>query len=177
MEQNNILSDSTGKTIWQQLAEQHATGLLPANFHITIEQNDRHILLDIQEHPPRTAFSSYVYSRNNYRFAICPQGFIDEIGKFFGMQDVVLGYTEFDEKYIIKTNDEARTAVIFADPAIRETLVAIPDLELGLVEYALENAEGKAPFLELNVKGPVTELAVLELLYNAFVKILLQLES
>lgn len=164
-------SDET--ELWSKVNEHYQRASNPREYHIELEQNDRRILLDITEDPEATIFSSYLYNRNDFRFAIHPQGFIDELGKFFGMEDAVLGHKEFDDKYIVKTNYEGRTEALFADANIRKIFESIPGLSMGIVQYLLEDGEGKVPFLELKISGCITDLVLLKKIYNAFYSILI----
>lgn len=58
--------------------------------------------------------------------------FIDAAGKFFGMQDKVIGYPEFDEKVIVKSNNEKQVKELFKDEQVRSTLASIDDFRFSL---------------------------------------------
>jgi len=86
------------------------------------------------------------------------------------MQDAVLGYVEFDEKFIVKTNSELKTATLFADDQLRRILLAYEDLSFGIVDYALEENDDKVPFLELKIQAGITDPALLREIYTVFMR-------
>ena len=110
MQEEKKISGATEEQIWEQINTNFKQNLQSSEYHVVLDQNGRRVLLDIINNPDGTSssttFSAYLYNRNEFRFAIHNQSFIDEIGKFFGMQDFVTGYKEFDEHFIVKTNDE-----------------------------------------------------------------------
>src|SRR5688500_10402806 len=57
--------------------------------------------------------------------AIHPKRIIAEVPTFFGMQDYVVGYPEFDKAVIIKTNDEAQVKKLFSIKATREVFESL----------------------------------------------------
>jgi len=184
MEDEKTISAPNEELIWEQLATDFKLDPEPVEYNAVLEQSDRRILLDIfNNHEVSfraesfTILTSYLYSRTNFRFALHKESFIDEIGKFCGMQDYILGYKEFDDRFVIKTNDEEKTAVLFADPAIRKMLLSLPELTFGTVEYTLENADGKAPFLELKIEKAINDLTVLRKTYRTFYRVLESMES
>lgn len=182
-EERIIIAPNEDK-LWQELISDFNANPDPLDYHVVLEQKERRVILDICnnhavgfEAVEYTTLSAYLYSRNNFRFAIHNQNFKDELGKFFGMQDVILGFSEFDGEFIIKTNDENKTALIFADSKVRNILQSIPDSTFGIVEYTLEDGNGKAPFLELRIEKAITDLTQLKAIYNAFFKVLVMIEQ
>lgn len=184
MEQEHIISGETEDQIWSQLNSDFITNKDLLDYHVVLDQSGRRVVLDIgidlgggfESGSAFTTFSSYLYSRDAFRFSIHKQGVIDEIGKFFGMQDAVLGYAEFDEKFIVKTNSELKTATLFADNQLRRILLAYEDLSFGIVDYALEENNEKAPFLELKIQAGITDPALLREIYTVFMRVLHNLD-
>lgn len=178
MEQEHIISGGTEDQVWAQVNADYITNKDLLDYHVVLDQEGRRVVLDIgidlgggfESGSAYTTFSSYLYSRDAFRFSIHKQGFIDEIGKFFGMQDAVLGYMEFDEKFVVKTNSELKTATLFADDQLRRILLAYEDLSFGIVDYALEENEEKAPFLELKIQAGITDPALLREIYTVFIR-------
>ncbi len=124
-----------------------------------------------------TTFSSPLNYSGDFRFAIHHQGFIDEIGKFFGMQDEVLGYPEFDRKVMVKTNNPELAVRLFADPETRETIQSLYNFSFGIVGHHTKDKKHKDFFLELIVEEAVTEASELKKLFKAFTAVLAQLEA
>jgi hypothetical protein len=183
-EEEKVISASNETLLWEKLTADFIADPDPVEYHAVLEQDERRVLLDIFnnhavgfEAVAYTSFNSYLYSRSNFRFSIHHQGFTDEIAKLFGMQDIVLGFKDFDEKFIIKTNDESKITTMLAGPELRNTLMSIPSLTFEIVEYTLENADGKAPFLELKAGKSITDPIQLRKIYHAFLECLKTIES
>ena len=58
----------------------------------------------------------------NFYFKIYMKGIFSELGKLLGMNDINVGYSEFDEEFIIKGNNEERVIQLFSNERIRELL-------------------------------------------------------
>ncbi len=62
-------------------------------------------------------------SPDNFKLKIIPQDFIENIGKIFGSQDIIIGDKLLDKKFIIKGNDEYKAQVILSDNLIKKILI------------------------------------------------------
>jgi len=71
---------------------------------------------------------------DKFKFAIYRKGILSSIAKFFGAQDVEVGYPEFDEAFIIKGNDESKLCSLFANPKIRQILESQESIHLEVME-------------------------------------------
>jgi hypothetical protein len=106
-----------------------------------------------------------------FRFKVFRQGFFAKIGKAFGMQDVVIGVPEFDERWVVQGTDDTRLATIFATPSIRASLEAAGD-----VSFEVKDDEGwfgrKFPQgvdeLVLTTHGLVNDMARLQAFFALF---------
>lgn len=184
MPDEKIYTGLTEDEIWANVETDFRLNPDPLGYHAVLAHAARRVILDIDIDPGGgfesgfefTTFSSYLYSRNNFRFAIHRQDFTDTIGKFFGMQDVVLGYGTFDDKFVVKTNDEQKAMALFANPQERSLLESLPRLTFGIVQYLLEAGEGKAPFLELKIERGITDPALLKQIYRVFSSVLGRLD-
>ncbi|MEL6674373.1 MAG: DUF3137 domain-containing protein [Bacteroidota bacterium] len=67
---------------------------------------------------------------DDFRFKIFRSQFYHRIGKKFGMQDVIVGYPEFDDAFIIQGNDERKLKAFFSHPEIREIISYQPSINL-----------------------------------------------
>ena len=106
-----------------------------------------------------TAFKIDCSARGN-TLALYPEGFFSKVGKFFGMQDIQMGDPFFDEKYIIKSNNETfvynklqgdlRQQLTYYHPKIKGTF-KIDDMNTLKYEevVALNNPVDRARFEEL----------------------------
>ncbi len=67
-------------------------------------------------------------NRDGLYFKICREGFFASIGKFFGMQDILIGDPYFDDNFIIKGNDENRIRLLLNVPGLKQLIQAQPDI-------------------------------------------------
>jgi hypothetical protein len=68
------------------------------------------------------------------RFSITKQGVIDSIGKLFGVQDIQVGDKKFDEKFMIKGNDEYKIQTIFSNQAIKDLILSQEDIQIQILD-------------------------------------------
>ncbi|MDX1811810.1 MAG: hypothetical protein R3240_07685 [Gammaproteobacteria bacterium] len=178
------ISGSTTNDIWQQVTAD-LSGQDIFEYNVSLVQNGREVELVIDIDPgggfesgyQYTSFKAPVASEHDFRFALHHQGLIDTAGKFFGMEDVVIGYPEFDEALIIKTDDRERTHRIFSDVQVRETFQSLRLFTLHLTHHHIAGQKGKKAFLELTIEEGVVDPAVLRNLYDAFYKVLSEVEA
>ncbi|GGH74064.1 hypothetical protein HNQ91_003787 [Filimonas zeae] len=152
---------------------------LLTDYHVTIHQEDKSIQLDMDIDLGGGFESGYeittltaVLHDTPFRFAIHPQDFLYEIGKLFGIQDVTIGYPDFDKKVIVKTNDEEEVKRLFEDESIRVLYQNLDDYLLSVTEN-----ENYQVILEFTIQRGITDPAELQQLYTSFYKVLVQVDS
>jgi hypothetical protein len=178
------ISGSTTDDIWQQVSAD-LSGQEIYDYHVFLVQDGRKVelVIDIdlgggfEGGYEFTSFQAPVASEYDFRFALHHQGLIDTAGKFFGMEDVVIGYPEFDEALIIKTNDRERTRRIFSDVNVREIFQSLRLFTLHLKHHHVAGPKEKESFLELTIEEGVIDPKVLRNLYDAFYKVLRGVEA
>lgn len=133
----DLFGPSKGE-IWAQLAEQvrgrFVDGGFLGNSKVVVQAGQWTVTLDT--HTVSTGKSSVTYTRmrapyvnaDNFRFTIYREGFFSPIGRALGMQDISIGDPGFDERFVIKGNDEARVRQFFDDAPLKALLYAQPDL-------------------------------------------------
>jgi hypothetical protein len=104
-------------------------------------------------------------SKDNFRFEIYEKSLLSSIAKFFGMQDVEIGDSEFDRRFIIKSTNELKAKSLLQNPTVRysidriekEFTIQIGD-QNGIWEEKLPANE-----LELSVyfEGEITDAEIL----------------
>lgn len=57
---------------------------------------------------------------DSFYFKIYRKGLFSDLGKLLGMQDISVGYSEFDEDFIIKGNDEEKLTRLFSNEKIED---------------------------------------------------------
>ncbi|EHQ30313.1 hypothetical protein [Mucilaginibacter paludis] len=178
MEIDKAYIGTTEDEIWQQIATDINDDTL--EYRAMIEQDDKHVMLDIDidlgggfEGGYATTSYSAPVANHNFKFAVHEEHFTDEIGKFFGMQDVEIGYPELDHHLVIKTNDEEKVKTLFVDPKVREVFTSLTDFDFGIHLHDIEDSDEKQAFLELNIEDGITDIPTLKELYHVFYTVLL----
>ena len=127
--------------------------------------------------------SSYTYTRirapfvnkDGFRFTIYRKSIFSGLGKMLGMQDVEVGYPEFDDAFIIKGNDEAKLRALFANERIRQLIEMQPHIYLTVKDdegwFRTQFPEG-VDELYFRVIGVIKDLDRLKSLYYLFAEML-----
>jgi hypothetical protein len=89
------------------------------------------------------------------------------------MEDIVIGYEEFDDKHIIKTNSAMICKELFAHASTRKAIQSLENFTF--YTEVLEEEEATGLFLIIN-EG-ITELKELKKLYKAFQDVLVRLKG
>jgi hypothetical protein len=114
-------------------------------------------------------------NKDGFRFTIYRKGLFSGLGKLLGMQDVEVGYPEFDEAFIIQGNDEAKLRALFGNPRIRQLIDLQPDVYLTVKDdegwFGTYFPEG-VDELYFSVAGSITDVDQLKSLYYLFAEIL-----
>ena len=102
--------------IWRQFCAQTGANLVEGGFWQGSKVEARHEewTATLDTYTVSTGNSAATFTRmrapyvnpDGFTFAICREGVFSTIGKWMGMQDVSVGYPEFDEAFIIKGNDD-----------------------------------------------------------------------
>lgn len=133
-----------------------------------------------------TGQSSVTYTRmrapyfnpDGFRFALSPEGFFASIGKFFGMQDIEIGYPEFDESYIIKGNDQEKLRWLFSNARVRELIRRQPRIRLEIKDdegwFGADFPDG-VDQLCFHATGIIKDVEQLKALFDLFGEVLNQL--
>ncbi len=178
MEIEKIINSENPDEIWKQIDEDLKTNEF--SYSIIINYQNSKIFFNIEVDPgggfeggfQTTTFRSQVEHAGDFKFAIHHQGFLDEIGKFFGMQDIETGYPEFDEKVVVKSNDEEKVKSFFSEAQVRAAFKDLSDFTFHITKHHIDETENQADFLELNIEEAVVDITILRSLFNAFCSVL-----
>jgi len=139
------------------------------------------IILDTYSESSGKSSTTYTRMRAPYRnkdgfnFKIYNSGFFSDIGKKFGMQDIEIGYPDFDEKFIIKGNDEDKLKELFESEKIREFIQLQDKIHLEIKEdegfCGSEIPEG-VNLLYFKTIGVIKDTERLKRLYMLFAMVL-----
>ncbi len=180
--------------IWDQIKKDLDTMEFPFSYSANVQDNDRTLFLNIEVDPGGgfesgfqttslttpiplqfTTLSARLQSNNKeLRFVLHNEDFIDKLGKFFGIEDVITGFEEFDNKLIVKTNDAERIKAVFADEATRRVFETLGEFNLHIVYYEQPD---KHAALELNIDREITNTEELHKVYDAFLNVINALEK
>jgi hypothetical protein len=166
--------------LWKLVKSDIASGsdFLQYDASLELPQSKTFLIVDIdlgggfQGGISTTSFKAHLSTAPPFKFAIHDETFMDEIGKFFGMQDVVIGYPEFDDLLIIKTDNEEMTRLVFSDKEARKTIQTLNNFSL-----YVEHTEGSPSSLHLIINEGITASERLEELHAAFLSVLAGLEE
>lgn len=184
MEQENIIAGRNEEEVWQQINAQFLANPDPLEYMGVIVQGNRKIVLAIdidlgggfESGYESTTITAELLTAPTFRFAIHEQHFTDEIGKFFGMEDVEIGFNEFDKKLIVKTTDKLRIREIFSDESVRKCFESLKDFTFGITSKN-DVSSGNTTFLELMIESGITNPKQLRELYRAFFSVLVSLDK
>ncbi|MDR7857824.1 hypothetical protein [Tissierella sp.] len=114
-------------------------------------------------------------NKDGFNFKIYKSGWFSDIGKSFGMQDVEIGYPEFDDKFIIKGNDEVKLKELFSSEKIRELINSQENIYLEVKDdegwFGTDFPDG-ADELYFQTVGVIKDVERLKSLYMLFALIL-----
>lgn len=114
-------------------------------------------------------------NKGNFQFQIYPETIFSNWAKILGMQDVVVGYENFDEKYVIKGDDENKLKALFANPRIRKMIEKEPEVHLEVRPdegWFGQHFPKGVDELYFETTGIVNDLDRLKNLYHLFAEIL-----
>ena len=131
--------------IWRKLSAQIGGSYSPATWRrcdrIEIAHGPWTITLDTYSvhannaHIPYTRFRAPFLNTDAFRCKIYRSTFFSAIGKWFGMQDVVIGREPFDEHFIVKSNDEVKVRAFCDNEELRRLLAAQRSITLSVEDH------------------------------------------
>ena len=173
------------REIWQQLSDElgatYTKGRAFKADKVQVSHGEWMVTLDT--YAVSTGKVTMIFTRmrapyvnpEKFRFRIYRKGVFSVLGKFFGMQDIEIGYPEFDEEFIIQGTDESRVTQLFGNEKIRRLVAGQQD-----IQFSVKDNEGvfgpKFPddVDELNfvVLGVMKDVDALKQLYELFAETL-----
>lgn len=167
--------------IWAKLSEELGADFTKSGFWVggKVEVTVGEWILTLDTYTVSTGKSSVTYTRmrapyvnaDGFRFKVYREGLFSKVGKFFGMQDVLAGFPEFDREFVIQGNDEHKLRLLFAHPRIRELIRAQPQ-----IAFEVRDDEGwfgprfpqDVDELVFTVAGVIKDVQRLKLLFSLF---------
>jgi hypothetical protein len=180
---------SSKDEVWRQLSEEIGAEVVQGGFCRGGSKVQAHVgpwTVTLDTYTVSTGHSHVTFTRmrapyvnpEGFRFTIYRKVFFSDLGKLLGMQDIEVGYPEFDEAFIIKGEDEIRVGDLFANAKIRQLILAQPKIRL-----TVKDSEGwfgpKFPEnvdeLHFEVVGVIKDVERLKALFELFAAVLDQL--
>ena len=114
-------------------------------------------------------------NKDGFNFKIYKSGLFSDMGKALGMQDVEIGYPEFDENFIIKGNNEDKLIELFSSDKIRQLISTQKNFHMEVKDdegwFGSEFPEG-VDELYFQTYGVIKDIGRLKDLYMLFALVL-----
>lgn len=178
------------KEIWQQLAEEIQADYVSHGFWSgdRVEAHVDNWIVVLDTYTVSTGKSSITYTRmrvpfvniDNFYFKIYRTGIFSGIGKMLGMEDIDIGYDEFDEDFVIKSNSEEKVKQLFLNKSIRDLIQEQPQINLEVKDdegFFVAHCPEGVDELYFQVTGVIKDIDRLKELYELFSEVLKQLCS
>ncbi|RKR08707.1 hypothetical protein C8C83_0290 [Flavobacterium sp. 90] len=112
---------------------------------------------------------------DNFKFEIYREGFVRKVEKFFGAQDIEIGYPDFDKAFTIKSNNELKIKTLLRNKEIRNLISSQTDVNIQISNYQgiWEKELPKNEFeLSYFIDGVIKDIEILKSLIELFKLIL-----
>ncbi len=168
--------------VWQQFAKESRGTYSPiSDARVEFPYKDFKITFDAYTHYTVVGGSSYEHeytrglvefiSPDGFKLLITQQGFIDNVGKLFGAQDIQIGDTQFDKKFMVKSNDETKALLTLSNNSILKALQQLKTIRLDITNdegiWSEKPKEGNF-MLYYVLDGKITHIDQLNKLYSLF---------
>lgn len=171
--------------IWRQLCQEIGAQYVEGGFwkggNVQVQHGQWTITLDTYTESSGDTSTTYTrirapfVNKDGFRFTIYRKSIFSGLGKMLGMQDVEVGYPEFDEAFIIKGNDETKLRALFANERIRKLIEMQPHIYLTVKDdegcFRTQFPEG-VDELYCRAIGVIKDLDRLKSLYYLFAETL-----
>lgn len=122
--------------------------------------------------PSRTTIETAYSGGGNFKFGLHPQKGLSALTKLLGMQDIIVGYKDFDPRFVVKGNDAGKVRDIFADGELRTLVLQEPSIEISAQPNSTDSnpspriLSGNQSTLCLKLTGIVDDFERLRSLYS-----------
>ncbi|MBD2753271.1 DUF3137 domain-containing protein [Spirosoma validum] len=174
--------------VWQQLADEIHADFIDGGFWkgSRVQANVKEWTITLDTYTVSTGKTQIPYTRmrapyvnqDGFRFNIYRRGFFSNLQKRLGMQDVEVGYPDFDDQFIIQGNDEYKLQLLFKNINIRQLMEAQPDISLQVKDdegWLTNRFPEDVDLLSFQVVGVIKDVERLKQLYGLFAEVLNQL--
>lgn len=175
--------------IWRQLSEEIGARYVDRGFWKGDKVQATHgpWTITLDKHVVHNRDITIVYTRmrapyvnpDGFRFTVYRKSLFSEIAKWFGMQDLQVGYEPFDQDFILKSNQASKLQALFSNSRIRDLITMQPEIMFsvnrdngGLFSPDLPEGVDELCFLTEDI---IQDVDRLKLLYELFGETLDQL--
>jgi len=164
--------------IWRQLSKEIGARYVEGGFwHGDVVQaqiGEWTVTLDAHEVPSggakrfTTRLRAPFANQDGFSFLVFRSGVFAELGKLIGMQDVEVGFPEFDRKFVIKGNNKELLRRLFSNEKIRELLSEQPNVRFEIVKIEGESKGEARDEVRFQAVGAIQDLDRLKQLFELF---------
>lgn len=99
---------------------------------ILLRYKNWNILIEITKRGKKTLtrIKALYVNRDSFQFRIYRRNLIADLGKKTGLQDIEIGFHQFDKDFIIQGNDTQKLKELFNDDLIRDLISFQPSIDL-----------------------------------------------
>lgn len=176
------------KEIWQQLANEIHADYVNKGFWEgdRVEAHVDNWIVVLDTYTVSTGKSSITYTRmrapfinrDGFYFKIYRSGLFTELGKLLGMEDINIGYEEFDEDFVIKSNYADKVTRLLSSQKLRSLIEAHPAFNLEIKDdegFFFKHFPEGVDELYFTVTGVIKDVDRLKELYEIFAEVLREL--
>ena len=176
------------KEVWEQLSKEIQGDYIEGGFWTggKVQAHVDNWIVLFDTYTVSSGKSSITYTRvrapfknlESFYFKIYRKGLFSDLGKLLGMQDISVGYSEFDDEFIIKGNNEARITQLFSNERIRKLLELQKSINLEIKDdegFFSKHFPSNVDELYFVVVGVIKDIERLKELYELFAEVLKEL--
>jgi hypothetical protein len=171
--------------IWRQLSGKIGARYVEGGFwqgdKVQARIGEWTVTLDTHEVPSgatkrvTTRLRAPFVNQDGFSFLVYRSGVFSELGKLIGMQDVEVGFPEFDSSFIIKGNNQELLRRLFSCEKIRKLLSEQPNVRFEIVRDEGKPTEESRDEVRFQASGAIQDLDRLRQLFELFAVTLDQL--
>lgn len=184
----NLLRELFGpskKEIWRQLSKKINATFVDGGWFgkdkVMVAHQQWNITLDTEIKKYGNTYVTYTrmcapfINKDGFRFNIYRKGFFSEAGKSLGVEDIEIGFDDFDYDFIIQGNDHYKLWKMFAHDRIRSLIKNQPDINLKIVKangWFGGTFDDNVDMVAFRVRGTIKDIHLLQELFNLFAELL-----
>ena len=167
--------------VWKQLAEEIEGEFTPGAFMKTaaVVKMHKHFRILLDTYTVNTGKSSVTYTRmrvpfkreNDIEFKLSRKNIFSGVGSMFGMPVIGSYDYDFDDKYVIKGNDESVIRELFQNETLKQCIEYQKNLLLRVKPYKSKKSPGSSE-LYFQMTGVLKDMEKLKNLFNMFTVLL-----